>query len=85
MRWSVARRVSRAKGKNKTIKDSRDATRRGLENREKITELSFMVVGVRTERDFVINNLGRQRKEMIAERMENKRHNKTENKQKTAN
>ena len=33
-----------------------------------------MVVAVRTERDFVINNLGSKRKEMIAERTEHKRH-----------
>ena len=32
-----------------------------------------MVVAMRTERDFVINNLGSKRKEMIAERTENKR------------
>ena len=33
-----------------------------------------MVVAMRTERYFVINNLGSKRKEMIAERTENLRH-----------
>ena len=45
-----------------------------------------MVVAVRTERYIVINNLGSKRKEMMAERTENKRQAlKTENKQKIAN